>query len=388
LTRVRVVDVCGFYSPDGGGIRTYVEQKLRLAELLGQDITILAPGAADATTDISPSARIMTIASPRFPLDRKYFSFTNQQAVHRALDFLQPDFVEASSPWNSANYVAAWPRAIPRSLVMHSEPLSAHAYRWFERIVEPPAVDRAFDWFWQRLRGYGRMFDAVIVANSSLAQRLSAGGVGNVITVPMGVQPGVFSPARRDEALRRRLLAMCALGPEATLLLCAGRLATEKRVPMLVEAATIAGRRRPIGMVIFGQGRSHKEVLRAIGGNPHVRLLQPVRERAQFATILASADALLHGCEAETFGMIAAEAHASGIPLVAPEMGGAGDFVRGTPLGFRPADTSDVVRAILELPAGPREAMAPRTPRSMEEHFRDLYRLYAELASNANAAAA
>ncbi len=385
---MRLVDVCGFYSPNGGGIRTYAEEKLRLAERLGHDVTILAPGAADATVEISPWARVMTIASPRFPLDRKYFSFTDQQAVHRALDLLEPDIVEASSPWNSANYVAAWRRATPRSLVMHSEPLSAHAYRWFERIVEPPAVDRAFDWFWERLRRYGKVFDTVIVANSSLAHRLSTGGVGNIVTVPMGVQPGVFSPSRRDEALRRRLLAMCALGPEATLLLCAGRLATEKRVPMLVEAATIAGRRRPIGLVIFGEGRSHKDVRRAIAGNPHVRLLQPVRERAQFATILASADALLHGCEAETFGMIAAEAHASGIPLVAPRAGGASDFVSDAALGFTPADTSDVVRAILELPKEAREAITPRSPRSMEEHFRDLYRLYAGLASNARTAAA
>jgi alpha-1,6-mannosyltransferase len=113
-----------------------------------------------------------------------------------------------------------------------------------------------------------------------------------------------------------------------------------------------------------------------------------VRERAQFATILASADALLHGCEAETFGMIAAEADASGIPLVAPDMGGASDFVRDTALGFTPADTSDVVRAILELPVGAREATAPRSPRSMEEHFRDLYRIYAGLRSNAHTAAA
>jgi len=74
---VRIVDVCGFYSPDGGGIRTYVEEKLRFAARLGQDITILAPGAADATVDIFPTARVMTIASPRFPLDRKYYPFND-----------------------------------------------------------------------------------------------------------------------------------------------------------------------------------------------------------------------------------------------------------------------------------------------------------------------
>src|SRR5690606_2819062 len=83
-----------------------------------------------------------------------------------------------------------------------------------------------------------------------------------------------------------------------------------------------------------------------------------------------------------------AEAHASGIPLVAPDMGGASDFVGDAALGFTPADTADVVRAILELPSGARKAPPPRCPRSMDEHFRDLYRIYAGLGSNARMAVA
>lgn len=386
--RMHIVDVCGFYSPEGGGIRTYINQKLRLAEQLGQEITILAPGAQDATQVISPSARIVTIASPHFPLDRKYFAFTDRAGVHAALDRLQPDFIEASSPWKSAEFVAEYRRPVPRSLVMHSDPLAAHAYRWFEGFAAPPSVDRAFDWFWQRLRRFGRQFDLVVSANSSLSQRLSEGGVEHAVTVPMGIDPGVFSPDRRQEALRACLLATCELDPDATLLVSAGRLATEKRVPMLVEAATIAGRQRPIGLVIFGEGRAQKKIMRAIAGNPHVRLLRPIKDRELFATILASADALLHGCEAETFGMVAAEAHASGIPIIAPLGGGASDFVRAEPeLGFRPADTTDVVRAILSLPCGPRGSRPAPQPRSMEQHFRELFALYAGLTTPARVAA-
>lgn len=385
---MHVVDVCGFYSPEGGGIRTYVEQKLRLAELLGYEVTVLAPGVENATKPVSASARIVTLRSPRFPLDRKYFAFTDRAAVHAALDRLRPDFLEASSPWKSAEFVAEYPRGVPRSLLMHSDPLAAHAYRWFEGIAAPSSVDRAFEWFWRRLRRFGREFDVVVAANSSLAQRLSDGGVPNAVTLPMGVEPDLFSPERRDEALRARLLAICELESDATLLVSAGRLATEKRIPMLVAAATIAGRQREIGFVIFGEGRAHKKIVRAIAGNPHVRLLQPVRDRQLFATLLASADALLHGCEAETFGMIAAEAHASGIPIVAPHAGGASDFVRHDPaLGFRPTDTADVVRAILELPHGGRLPRAVPAARSIEQHFRELFALYGTLVPPALAAA-
>lgn len=264
---------------------------------------------------------------------------------------------------------------------MHSEPLSAHVYRWFERLASTDAVDRQFDWFWERLREFGRNFDAVICANSNLAERMIDGGVGNVFNLPMGVQPNVFGPEHRSETLRTELLAECSLEADATLLVAAGRLANEKRVPMLVEAATIAGAQRPVGLVIFGEGRAKDKIVRAIGGNPHIRLFMPVRDRDRFATILASADALIHGCEAETFGMTTAEARASGIPVIAPDRGGASDF-SDPPLQYAATDTDDAVRAILALP----DRFAPYPPskhvRSMEDHFAELFALYERIVAD------
>ena len=63
-------------------------------------------------------------------------------------------------------------------------------------------------------------------------------------------------------------------------------------------------------------------------GNPHVRLLEPTTDRPALARMMASADALIHGCEAETFCFVAAEALASGLPLIAPDRGGAADLAR------------------------------------------------------------
>ncbi|MEO1967518.1 MAG: glycosyltransferase [Sphingomonadaceae bacterium] len=372
---MKIVDVCGFYTPHGGGIRTYVDQKLALAEQFGQDITILAPEEEAGVEERGPHARIVTVPAARFPLDRKYFAFTDAAPVHEALDRLQPDLVEVSSPWRSAMIAKDWRPDVPKAMIMHSEPLSAHAYRWFERLAKPDTVDRQFDWFWQRLREFGRTFEAVVCANSHLAARMTEGGVAHVVNIPMGVQSGAFSPDKRDEALRAELLAQCALGPEATLLVAAGRLATEKRVPMLVEAATIAGRDRPLGFAIFGEGRAHAKIVRAIAGNPHIRLFKPVRDRERFAAILASADALLHGCEAETFGMTTAEARASGIPVIAPDRGGASDFASG-PYQYRATEADDAVRAIRSLPNHFEPLPPPDHVRSMEDHFEELFSLY------------
>lgn len=384
---MRIVDVCGFYTPHGGGIRTYIDQKLAMAERFGQDVTILAPDAEYSVREVSACARIVGIPAMRFPLDRKYFSFTEAAPVHAELDRLQPDFVEASSPWRSATIAMGWRPEVPKAFIMHSEPLSAHVYRWFERLATTDTMDRQFDWFWERLREFGQTFSAVICANSNLAARMSDGGVGNVFNVPMGVQPGVFSPSHRDEGLRAELLAECDLGPEATLLVTAGRLANEKRVPMLVEAATLAGRHRPVGLAIFGEGRTKDKIVRAIAGNPHIRLFKPVRDRAGFAAILASADALLHGCEAETFGMTTAEARASGIPVIAPDRGGASDFAEPD-LQFRAVDADDAVRAILDLPDHFAPYPLSTRVRSMEDHFADLFTLYERIAAERRTQAA
>ncbi|MBY8823273.1 glycosyltransferase [Sphingomonas colocasiae] len=386
---MKIVDVCAFYSPRGGGVKTYVGQKLAIAERLEQDITILAPGDDDALVEFGPRARIQTIASPRFPLDRKYWYFNDERALHAALDRLAPDFVEASSPWRSPLMVANWRPEVPKALVMHADPLSAYAYRWLEPLVSRETIDRRFARYWHHLRQLGRLYDAVVCASEDLALRMKAGGVGNVVTVQMGVEAQRFSASKRSEKMRASLLAQCDLDPDATLLVAAGRLAPEKRLPMLVEAVTMAGLHRQLGLAIFGEGREDANILRSIGGNPHIRLFRPERDRERFAAILASADAFLHGCEAETFCMVAAEASASGIPVIVPDRGGAADFARGgMGLSYRAADHVDLVRAILALPDGLPARSGRRAARAMDDHFAALFAIYQRLGSSGLSAAA
>jgi alpha-1,6-mannosyltransferase len=122
---MHIVDVCAFYSPHGGGVKTYVEQKMQIGPELGHEITILAPGDRHEVIERGPKARLITIPSPRFLLDRKYWYFADEEALHAKLDELNPDFVECSSPWRSASMVARWAGPAPRALVMHADPLSA-----------------------------------------------------------------------------------------------------------------------------------------------------------------------------------------------------------------------------------------------------------------------
>ncbi|MBR0551723.1 glycosyltransferase [Stakelama marina] len=380
---MRIVDVNAFYTPSGGGVRTYVERKLAALPALGHEIVILAPGEREETQEIAPGAHIVTIPSPRFPLDRRYGYFDDEKALHRALDRLKPDFVEASSPWASAAMVARWNGAAPRALVMHADPLSAYAYRWFGPIAPRAVIDRGFDRYWRHLRRLDAGFDHVVVASRDLARRMAEGGLRNLRTVPMGVEPGVFDPALRDEALRASLLRDCELGDNATLLLTIGRFAPEKRIPMVIGAALAAGCRAPIGLIAVGEGRDQAAVMRASGHSPHVRILAPIRSRERMARLMASADALVHGCEAETFCMVAAEARASGLPLIVPDRGGASDHHRhGAGFRYAATDRADLVRTLHQLVDADGAALRARAAeaapavRTMDRHFTELAALY------------
>src|SRR5207245_7055569 len=44
---MRIVDVCAFYTPAGGGVRTYVDAKLKAAARFGHEIVVIAPGERD-----------------------------------------------------------------------------------------------------------------------------------------------------------------------------------------------------------------------------------------------------------------------------------------------------------------------------------------------------
>ncbi len=387
---MKIVDVCAFYSPRGGGVKTYIDQKLAIGPQLGHDITILAPGDGHVVIDRGPRARIITIPSPRFPLDRKYWYFGDEPALHAALNAIKPDLVEVSSPWRSPSMVARWRGDVPRSLVMHADPLSAYAYRWFEPMLARDTIDRRFNRFWGHLRTLGQSYDRVVCANTDLTNRLATGGVANTVTHPMGIEAGLFSPSRRDPVLRRDLLAACGLPEHAHLLLTAGRLAAEKRLPMLVDAVMMAGQHMPIGLIILGEGSQKAKIVRQISGNPHIRMPGAERDRLRFAATLASADALIHGCEAETFCMAAAEARACGVPVIVPDRGGAVDHAAdGAGLTYQSGSAVAAAGAIIRhFEARPTvSAFGPPPIRTMTDHFVALFDDYAQMAGDMRRAA-
>ena len=154
----------------------------------------------------------------------------------------------------------------------------------------------------------------------------------------------------------------------------------------MIDSVRLAGVERPVGLLLIGSGPDRGKIERTIAGNPHIRVQGPERDRERLATIMASADALIHGCESETFGMVAAEAVASGLPLIVPDNGGARDF--GAPdraEHYRAGDPRDAALAIGRLLARDLTALHAAAKRaashvpSMSDHFATLFDTYASI---------
>jgi alpha-1,6-mannosyltransferase len=202
----------------------------------------------------------------------------------------------------------------------------------------------------------------------------------------LGIERSHFSPSLRDERLRAAMLRQVDLPPEGHLLIGIGRHHGEKRWPLVIDAVRMAGDKLPVGLMLLGTGPESKRLETRIDGNPHIRLFRPVYERNELARIMASADALIHGSEAEPFGLVPSEAMASGLPLIVPNTGGCAEVADPlTSETYRARDAVAAAAAIQRLfarePKILRKAaiVAAGRVRTDREHAEDLMAYYQSL---------
>jgi len=392
---MKIVDVAEFYSEQGGGVRTYVHQKLAASRAAGVDCTIIAPGAEDRV-EAREGGRIVWVKSPAHPFDHRYHWFRfggGAPAVHAAIDAERPDVVECSSPWQGAWITSKWRGDAATVFFLHQDPVAVYPQTFLGGAIGARAVDRLCGFFWAYLDRLSRRFDETVVSGEWLADRLAGFGLRRPKAVPFGVDGAAFSPRLADAQTRREMLAACGVRPEdadrATLAVAVSRHHPEKRIGTLFRAVEELSKERPIGLYLIGDGPSRRRVEKRAAETPGVFVAGQISDRGALARKMASADFMLHGGAAETFGLVVAEALSAGLPLVVPDLGGAADLARPSYAEIytagKPGSCAEAVRRLTARdPAALRAAVVrdalPRL-RSPDDHFADLFRLYEGLAA-------
>jgi UDP-glucose:(heptosyl)LPS alpha-1,3-glucosyltransferase len=153
---------------------------------------------------------------------------------------------------------------------------------------------------------------------------------GRVLTIHNGVDLRAFAPGRRSHdalALRQQL----ALGAEQPVAVFVGSEWERKGLRALIEALALAPE---WALVVAGDGdrRSYEALAASLGVASSVRWLGVTRD---VALVYALADAFVLPSAYETFALVAFEAAASGVPVLATPVSGVRELLRDGENGFQ-----------------------------------------------------
>ncbi|MGF1508185.1 MAG: glycosyltransferase [Myxococcota bacterium] len=382
---MRIVDVAEFYADRGGGVKTYVDHKLKAAAESGHEAIVLAPGPVDGE-EARHGGRVVWLRSPPVPGDSRYHLFTDERRVHRALNRLDPDIVEGSSVYGGGWFAGRWKGRAKKVLVFHQDPVAVFGHALMDRWVPQAIIDSAFTPVWAALKSLSRRYDATVVAGHWLEARLRQRGIQNATAVPFGIDPEPFLAARRNPELRRQMLEEAGVPSSGFLLVTVSRHHPEKRLPTLIRAFGRIRAAFPAGLVIFGDGPWRRQVERHAAQVPGVVLKGFTSDRFALAEAVASADVLLHGSSAETYGLVVAEALCAGIPVIVPDAGGAAELADPDVCEkYRAGDTATCTAAIKRMLSRDIAELHSRclgrrnVVRTLRQHFNDLFEFYSGL---------
>lgn len=321
-------DLTQSWSARGGGVGTYIRRKRRhILDHSAHRHLVIIPGKADRTTiEENGRAITVTIASPRVPKSPNYRLLLRNRAVCAALAEHRPDLIECQDAYNLPWAALAHRRKHPETALVAAyctDFPTVYVERTLNRLTGAPIAAAASRISYRYAANLYRRFDALFaMSENGGAAKLRALGVNPVEIVPLGVELGEFSPAKRSPALRAKL----GLADDEPLIIYAGRLDSEKRAETVVEAfLRLPGSMRAM-LVLLGEGPTRQPLAERLAGR---RALLPgyIRDRSELARWLASADLYASGMANETFGISVIEAQASGLPVIGVAAGAMVDRV-------------------------------------------------------------
>ena len=198
------------------------------------------------------------------------------------------------------------------------------------------------------LRTLHRRTRATLVPTAALAADLAGEGLSGVRVVGRGVDMALFSPMRRDAALREQWGARAG----DPVCLYVGRIAPEKNLALVRKTFAVIRQHHPAArMVWVGDGPAARTL--ADAHPDHV--FAGMRVGAELAAHYASADLFLFPSLTETYGNVVAEAMASGVPVVAYRSAAAAELIvdRENGVVASPGDEAAFVEAALWALAQP-----------------------------------
>ena len=340
--------LANYVAPASGGLRTALRELGAGYLAAGHEPVLVIPGPRPGR-EYTRQGLVITVPGVIVPGAGGYRAIATRRPLRRLLDGLAPDRLEVSDR-TTLRWTGRWARDRGvRSVMVSHDSLATLA-----GMFAPPGLTG--QWLADQLNAStAACYDVVVCTTGWAAAEFRRLPVRNLRQVPLGVDLDCFQPGHRDAGLRAQLA-----GPGRPLLVHCSRLSPEKRPERAIGALAELHRRGvPAVLVVAGDGPRLRGLRAQAGGLP-VRFLRHVTDRTVLARLLATADVAIAPGPAETFGLSALEALASGTPVVVsdrsalPEVAGPA----GLAAADRDAAFADAIQCVLGSDVAARRARA------------------------------
>ena len=305
---MRVALVTESFLPSLNGVTNSVLRVVETLKAQGHEVLIVAP-----TSESPEHEGFPVVTSPFVPLGGFPVAIPTP-AITQTLDRFAPDLIHAAAPfWLGGQSIAyAAKKGIP-SVAVYQTDVAGYMERYGLEFAGPilEAITAAIH----------RPATISLAPTQDGKDFLHKIGIDTVELWGRGVDAELFHPERRTSASVRELRERFAPDGER-IIGYAGRLAPEKQVARLMEVCGIPNTR----VVIVGDGPDRLELEDRFAGYPVTFTGRLSGE--EIADAYAAMDVFVHCGTEETFGQTIQEAHASGLPVIAPSKGGQRHLIR------------------------------------------------------------
>ncbi|HEX4400927.1 MAG TPA: glycosyltransferase family 1 protein [Galbitalea sp.] len=328
---MRVAVVTESFLPTVNGVTNSVCKVLDHLRLRGHEALVVVPSAGAPLRYAGfRVAQVPAVSYRRFPV-----GIPGPQ-VQKLLDDFAPDVVHVASPFLlGAEAIAASNRMGVPTVAIFQTDIAGYARR--NHLGAATAVA------WRIMRWVHSGADLTLAPSTSTMDDLARAHIDRVARWGRGVDLQRYHPRNAELKSTSELRGM--LSPRGEVVVgYVGRLAPEKQVERMAALRGLPG----IRFAVVGGGPSLPALRRRFAGMP-VDFLGELHG-GDLAAAYASFDVFLHTGTEETFGQTIQEAHASGLPVVAPRAGGPIDLVDHGTTGYlyHPGDDLEL-RATVEL---------------------------------------
>jgi phosphatidylinositol alpha 1,6-mannosyltransferase len=309
----RVAILTEAFLPKVDGVTKTAYLVMKYLKQTGREVIVFAPDIAPESLEGTPVYPLLSLGVPGVPETR--MALPNPR-ISRVLHDFQPDLIHLFSPaLMSASGMASGRFMNVPVVANYQTDLPGYAKEYVKGFGGEIASNMINNW----LRYLHNGCHLTLVPSQTTADELRSEGYKRLREWGRGVDGIRFNPNHATLEWREKLLA--GRDPNSLLCVYVGRVATEKRIDLLLEVARTEG----VALTIIGDGaqRDALEELFAGTGTHFTGYLMG----AELPAAMASSDVFLFTGPYETFGQVVQEAMASGLPTVITNKGSAKDLV-------------------------------------------------------------